>query len=242
MRKKIVCLVTAMAWFSPCLSNAAEPIYGVWGRDGHPDDKLEFYDCANKLCAKGTLPLPDGSPPPEILRNAAKSGANGWKGDLYNPEDGKTYGGQITYDSPTKLTLTGCLMGFLCQSETWTRISSAPKPAAAENKTSETHKSSETAKETPKEKETTKPAAAVAAPKTEVKAAPAKTPAPTAQPVKPAASGAAPSAKPVTAVTGAQKATASPPSKASGAETKSTSAPKATAAPVKPAPKPATDD
>jgi len=35
-----------------------------------------------------------------------------WKGDLYNPEDGKTYGGEISYDTPTKLTLTGCLMGI----------------------------------------------------------------------------------------------------------------------------------
>jgi hypothetical protein len=123
-----------MAMLGPFSAMAAEPIYGVWVRDGHPDDKLEFYDCAGKLCARGTLPLPDGSPAPEILRKAAKNGDNSWKGDLFNPEDGKTYTGSITYDSTTKLTLSGCLMIF-CQSETWTRVSFAskpkPKPTAA---------------------------------------------------------------------------------------------------------------
>lgn len=132
MKKTVLRLAALMAMLGPFSAMAAEPIYGVWVRDGHPDDKLEFYDCAGKLCARGTLPLPDGSPAPEILRKAAKNGDNSWKGDLFNPEDGKTYTGSITYDSTTKLTLSGCLMIF-CQSETWTRVSfaSKPKPTAA---------------------------------------------------------------------------------------------------------------
>jgi len=129
MKKTIIRLAALMAILGPFPALAVEPpIYGVWVRDGHPDDKLEFYDCKGKLCAKGTLPLPDGSPAPEILRKAAKNGDNSWKGDLFNPEDGKTYTGSITYDSTNKLTLSGCLMIF-CQSETWTRVSFAkPKP------------------------------------------------------------------------------------------------------------------
>ena len=138
MKKTVLRLAALMAMLGPFSAMAAEPIYGVWVRDGHPDDKLEFYDCAGKLCARGTLPLPDGSPAPEILRKAAKNGDNSWKGDLFNPEDGKTYTGSITYDSTTKLTLSGCLMIF-CQSETWTRVSFASKPkptpvAATEDK------------------------------------------------------------------------------------------------------------
>lgn len=127
MKKIVLRLAALMALLGPFPALAAEPIYGVWVRDGHPDDKLDFYDCAGKLCARGTLPLPDGSPAPEILRKAAKNGDNSWKGDLFNPEDGKTYTGSITYDSTTKLTLSGCLMIF-CQSETWTRVSYAAKP------------------------------------------------------------------------------------------------------------------
>lgn len=134
MKQTILRFAALLALLGPFSAQAAEPIYGVWVRDGHPDDKLEFYDCKGKLCARGTLPLPDGSPAPEILRKAAKNGDNSWKGDLFNPEDGKTYTGSITYDSTNKLTLSGCLMIF-CQSETWTRVSFAkPKPKPAEAK------------------------------------------------------------------------------------------------------------
>ena len=51
----------------PSASFAADAIYGVWARDGHPTDKLEFYDCSGKLCAKGTIPEVDGSPAPKLL-------------------------------------------------------------------------------------------------------------------------------------------------------------------------------
>lgn len=132
MRKALLCIAAATALCAPTAARAAaDPIYGVWVREGHPDDKLEFYDCAGKLCAKGTEPMPDGSPAPEILRNAAKVATNNWKGDLFNPENGKMYKGEITLDSPTQLTLTGCLVAFLCQSETWTRVSGPTKPAEA---------------------------------------------------------------------------------------------------------------
>jgi len=183
MKKTAFSIVAVMALLGPFAAHAAEPIYGVWVRDGHPDDKLEFYDCAGKLCARGTEQMPDGAAAPEILRNAAKNGANSWKGDLFNPEDGKTYGGSVTYDSTTKLTLTGCLMGFLCQSETWTRQTYAKPAAAAKPKAK------------PAEAETveTKPAAAPPAP------APTAAPkaAPTAKPAapKPAAPKPKPAAK-----------------------------------------------
>jgi len=184
MKKTAFSIVAAMALLGSITAHAAEPaIYGVWVRDGHPDDKLEFYDCTGKLCARGTEQMPDGSPPTEILRHAAKNGANSWKGDLFNPEDGKTYGGSVTYDSTTKLTLTGCLMGFLCQSETWTRQTYAKPAAAAKPKAK------------PAEAETveTKPAAAPPAP------APTAAPkaAPTAKPAapKPAAPKPKPAAK-----------------------------------------------
>jgi uncharacterized protein (DUF2147 family) len=134
MNKFVLGCAAAIALCAPPAANAADQIYGVWVRDGHPTDKLEFYDCAGKLCAKGIIPLPDGRPPPLILKSAAKTGANTWKGDLFNPEDGKTYTGKISYDSPTQLTLTGCLVAFLCQSETWTRLSGPTKPAAADSK------------------------------------------------------------------------------------------------------------
>jgi uncharacterized protein (DUF2147 family) len=131
MKRLLLSLAAAAALIAPSAAVAADtPIYGVWVREGHPTDKLEFYDCAGKLCAKGTQPMLDGSPAPEILRKAAKTAPNNWKGDLFNPEDGKTYTGKIAYEPPDQLTMTGCLVAFLCQSETWTRVSGPPKAAA----------------------------------------------------------------------------------------------------------------
>jgi uncharacterized protein (DUF2147 family) len=132
MMKKLVRSFALLATVSPAA--AAEPIYGVWLRDGHPE-KMEFYDCDGKLCAResGAPPQPEGAPPQIILRSAQKSGANQWKGDLFNPENGKIYSGKILYTPPNQLTLTGCLIAFLCQSETWTRDASAPATPAKAN-------------------------------------------------------------------------------------------------------------
>ena len=113
--------ITAFASFACVHAQAEEPIYGIWVRGGR-QEKLEFFDCEGKLCARGVIPLPDGSPPPLILRNAPQTAPNQWKGDLYNPENGKLYSGTITLNNPKQLTLTGCLIAFLCQSETWTKV------------------------------------------------------------------------------------------------------------------------
>jgi uncharacterized protein (DUF2147 family) len=131
MKRLLLSLATAAALIAPAAAVAADtPIYGVWVREGHPTDKLEFYDCSGKLCAKGTQPMLDGSPAPEILRQAAKTSPNNWKGDLFNPEDGKTYTGKIAYEPPNQFVMTGCLVAFLCQSENWTRVSGPPKAKA----------------------------------------------------------------------------------------------------------------
>lgn len=138
MKRFILPIVAATALLTPSLAGAAEAIYGVWVREGHPEDKLEFFDCSGKLCAKGILPMPDGSPPPLVLRNAAKAGPNKWKGDLFNPEDGKTYKGEITLETQEQLSLAGCLVAFLCQSETWTKVSGpTQKPKPTEPKPSD---------------------------------------------------------------------------------------------------------
>lgn len=181
MKRLLLSLAAAAALIAPSAVAASDtPIYGVWVRDGHPTDKLEFYDCAGKLCAKGTQPMLDGSPAPEILRKAAKTGPNNWKGDLFNPEDGKTYTGKIAYEPPNQFTLTGCLVAFLCQSETWTRVSGPPKPAA------------------PKPEAKSDAEADKHADKTAAKAAGATDTAHAAKPAKPAAD-AKPAAKPAPA-------------------------------------------
>lgn len=104
---------------------------GVWLR---PDggEQFSFYDCGGLLCArlvsvkKGEDQKAVGT---VILRGAAKSGPNEWKGKLFNAEDGKTYDGFITLKSANELRLKGCLWGILCSGETWTRVAVAPSAA-----------------------------------------------------------------------------------------------------------------
>ena len=49
------------------------------------------------------------------------SGANMWSGNVYNAEDGKTYTGSFTMTGDNTADLKGCVMSFLCKSQTWTR-------------------------------------------------------------------------------------------------------------------------
>lgn len=109
-------------------SAAVNDPHGVWLR---PEGGVEFsfYDCDGLLCAKvlSAREAEDRSAiGAVILRGAKQTGPNKWAGKLFNVEDGKTYDGFITVDSPTRLTLTGCLWGVLCSGETWTRVSGPP--------------------------------------------------------------------------------------------------------------------
>ncbi len=106
--------------------------HGVWLRP-EGGEQFSFYDCGALLCAKLVSvkkPEDEKSIGTVILRGAARSGPNEWKGKLYNAQDGKTYDGFITIKSANELRLKGCLWGFLCSGETWTRVSAARTAAA----------------------------------------------------------------------------------------------------------------
>jgi uncharacterized protein (DUF2147 family) len=47
---------------------------------------------------------------------------DGFSGQLYNPQDGKTYTGKLKLMSPKTLQLSGCVFGgLICRSQTWTK-------------------------------------------------------------------------------------------------------------------------
>ncbi len=131
MMTRTLSKVALMLLLASSPAYAVEAIYGVWIRGGHEDEKLNFYDCEGQLCAKAAIPPPDGSPAVLILRHAAKTAPNQWKGPIFNPENGKLYSATVTLDKPNELTLKGCLIAFLCQSETWTRDLTAPPDKAS---------------------------------------------------------------------------------------------------------------
>ena len=49
------------------------------------------------------------------------SGADQWKGTLYNYTNGKDYTGTMKMVSQNTMELSGCVGGIFCRSQTWTR-------------------------------------------------------------------------------------------------------------------------
>jgi uncharacterized protein (DUF2147 family) len=119
---------------------------------------------------------------PTLIDMKKKPGADQWEGQVYNAQDGQTYSATITPVGTDQLEIKGCVMGFLCGGETWTRVGppiplspanamakGAPKPAGAAPKAQGTQAAQQG---TPGTTGATTPAPAAAAPKTAVAAKP----------------------------------------------------------------------
>ncbi|TYL83830.1 DUF2147 domain-containing protein [Bradyrhizobium cytisi] len=50
------------------------------------------------------------------------AGAEQWEGQVYNAKDGQMYSATITPVGTDQLEIKGCVLGFLCGGETWTRV------------------------------------------------------------------------------------------------------------------------
>lgn len=92
---------------------------------------------------------------PILLDMKKKAEKDEWEGQVYNAKDGKTYDSTIKLASPDQLEIEGCVLGFLCGGETWTRVAppissssshapgtTASKTGAAKTAQSKTHKTS----------------------------------------------------------------------------------------------------
>jgi uncharacterized protein (DUF2147 family) len=69
---------------------------------------------------------------PILLDMKKKPGTDSWEGQVYNAKDGKTYDSTITPTDPDHLEIQGCVLGFLCGGETWTRVA-PPIPSSPAN-------------------------------------------------------------------------------------------------------------
>jgi uncharacterized protein (DUF2147 family) len=119
-----------------CSSNLvfAQEATGVWLRDTGTS-KIRVAPCGDALC--GTViwesePKKDENNPDESKRsrpingtriffNMKPNGENKWSGSAYNPEDGKTYSGNMIVNGSTLVT-KGCVLGgFICKSVSWSK-------------------------------------------------------------------------------------------------------------------------
>jgi uncharacterized protein (DUF2147 family) len=70
---------------------------------------------------------------PILINMKKKAGVDQWEGEVYNAKDGKTYSSTIKPIGSDKLEIQGCVLGFLCGGETWTRMAGPIPPSPAAN-------------------------------------------------------------------------------------------------------------
>ena len=107
---------------------------------------------------------------PILIDMKKKPGVDQWEGQVYNGKDGQFYSSTIKPVGPDQMEIQGCVLGFLCGGETWTRVA-GPIPSSPANSM---------AKGAPKAKggpaRTTAQATSAAPPKTTGSVNPAATP------------------------------------------------------------------
>lgn len=69
---------------------------------------------------------------PILLAMKKKAGVDAWEGQVYNAKDGQTYSSTIKPVGTDQLEIQGCVLGFLCGGETWTRVG-PPIPSSPAN-------------------------------------------------------------------------------------------------------------
>ncbi len=128
-------IVASMFSLLGAASAAAQTPIGEWlVEDGTAH--IRIASCGNALWGviswtKGEPGKDENNPDPAkrtrsvmgmpILINMKPSGKH-WEGEVYNAENGKTYDSNISLTSADVLRIEGCVLGFLCGGENWTRV------------------------------------------------------------------------------------------------------------------------
>src|SRR5712672_4635711 len=69
---------------------------------------------------------------PILIDMKKKAGVDQWEGQVYNAKDGQSYSSTIKPVGADQLEIQGCVLGFLCGGETWTRVA-GPIPSSPAN-------------------------------------------------------------------------------------------------------------
>jgi uncharacterized protein (DUF2147 family) len=69
---------------------------------------------------------------PILIDMKKKPGTDQWEGQVYNAKDGQSYSSTIKPVGADQLEIQGCVLGFLCGGETWTRVA-GPIPSSPAN-------------------------------------------------------------------------------------------------------------
>ena len=69
---------------------------------------------------------------PILIDMKKKAAVDQWGGQVYNAKDGQFYSSTIKPVGSDQLEIQGCVLGFLCGGETWTRVA-GPIPSSPAN-------------------------------------------------------------------------------------------------------------
>jgi len=133
MKLKVALAAALLASLS--IPASAQDASGTW-LTASGETRVRIAPCGGALC--GTIVwvkdagAKDANNPNAALKNRNLVGINmiqmkpagdrKWSGTLYNPQDGKTYSGSLTQNDANSLSLSGCVAGIFCRSQTWTRV------------------------------------------------------------------------------------------------------------------------
>lgn len=104
--------------FASCAEQVAEPL--LCGRIVAVRDPTggAHRDVRNPAAARRSRPILGL----EIVRGLRETAPGAWTGgELYNPDDGRTYRGAIRMQGRDSLELKGCALVVICQAQTWRR-------------------------------------------------------------------------------------------------------------------------
>ncbi len=132
---KLKIAVAAAMLVSLSVPASAQDATGTW-LTASGETRVRIAPCGANVC--GTIVWTknagqkDENNPNAALKNRSVVGINmismkpdgnrKWSGSLYNPQDGKTYSGSLTMNDSNSLSLSGCVAGIFCRSQTWTRV------------------------------------------------------------------------------------------------------------------------
>ncbi len=98
----------------------ASPVVGEWlVEDGTA--RIAVQPCGGAVCGAVSWSKDGGGLGTQILRSMKPAGPNRFEGTIYDPQSGKTYQSTISLQSSSALRVEGCVLGFLCGGQTWTR-------------------------------------------------------------------------------------------------------------------------
>lgn len=144
-RMSVALCLAASAFITAALIDraAAADAFGTW-LTGDKEGQVRIVNCGGALCGNLIwLKVPNdpatGRPKTDkhnadaskqsrpllgvpVVLAMKPSGPGQWSGEVYNAEDGKTYSGSFTLTGADTADLKGCVLGFLCKSQTWTRV------------------------------------------------------------------------------------------------------------------------